>query len=533
MNPSDQKHSEYSEEWLSAYIDNELTDAQRAIVEQRIAIDNDARQLLNELQHMRGLISQLPPWSGGRIDHTHVTELSLHSESFPETLEQAYHSHDEASQSSLESLASRVNAAGDVARRDVSWWRPIALAACLALLTGGGIWWWQVESSTTTLATSARTTEPLDERADTSPVPQLQSAPDALGVEATEAMKVEAMRDTASRSDAEMSGRMGGGMGGAMMGPGAAGKSEEALETGFAEAGVADSSAEAMVDDSPSTARLQFPPPAEAHSYGFAPPASALRRAAESDDQNDGLASRTAEQSGLAKSPAADAEVQNGQRLRSLSSHDRSSAVQVQLAHSAGWSAAEVTRALQRLAPLLNVPSGVPSEPRDNGPVTDIPIALIAQRPSTQQTTPLLDVLSQQAVALHQVAPSEVQNYFMRHTSPKQAVAAGDIVANGAAGNDTAADDTAAINSTTTTADKAERPDVKPQAAAQQSSSAVAQQAPPTVALFVLREEAEQLLQAARQSGEMQANPVWITSANGSTTPAGPKQQVVLLFTPQ
>lgn len=511
MNPSDQTHTEYSEEWLSAYIDDELSDAQRAIVEQRVAGDSHAQRLLNELQHMRGLIGQLPSWSGGLIDHEAATEgkpqseLSLHSESFAETLEQACRSHDEDSQAGLGSQADRVHAAGDVARRDVSWWRPVALAACLALLAGGGIWWWQSESATT-LATAARITEPQENRArdDVSAVPQLRAAPEASGVETLklEASGVETPLEMASRGAVGSANGMGGGMGGGMM-ESAAGALDAARATAPAGASMAESSSEAVVANSPSAARLQFPLPTEESAPYFAQPPPALRSADRSAEGDSDLLRGAVEERGLAKSSVADLEpdTQNEAQQSRIAASARSPADQVQLAHSAGWSSAEVTRALQRLAPMLNVPLA-PSSGQDDtgqdglGRAADIPIALIAQRPAAEQATPLMDVLSQQSVALQQVAPSEAKS-FLGATLPKQASA---------------------------TRDKA---------AADMSPPADARQVAPTVALFVLREEAEQILQAARQSGEMLSNPVWITSASGSTTPAGPKQQVVLLFTPQ
>lgn len=60
--------SEFQEEWLSAYLDNELDDQQRQIVEQRLAADPDARAMLEDLRRVRQLVSQLPRWSGPNLN---------------------------------------------------------------------------------------------------------------------------------------------------------------------------------------------------------------------------------------------------------------------------------------------------------------------------------------------------------------------------------------------------------------------------------------------------------------------------------
>lgn len=56
--------TEYREEWLSAYLDDELTEEQQLIVERRLAGDSAAQATLNDLKRIRGLVQQLPAWSG-------------------------------------------------------------------------------------------------------------------------------------------------------------------------------------------------------------------------------------------------------------------------------------------------------------------------------------------------------------------------------------------------------------------------------------------------------------------------------------
>jgi hypothetical protein len=154
--------------------------------------------------------------------------------------------------------------------------------------------------------------------------------------------------------------------------------------------------------------------------------------------------------------------------------------VQVQLAHSAGWSAAEIETALQRLAPLLNLPSARAADPALANTAAAIPVAVISQKPLEDQGLSLHDRLRQQPIALQEVVASDAQP-FAWQTPLGQA-----------------------------STDK-----------------------PSTVALFVLRDEADQILQAVQAADESSTKPVWITPASGTPRPASPKQQVVLLFAPQ
>ncbi|MEO8270566.1 MAG: hypothetical protein ABI557_12660, partial [Aureliella sp.] len=152
----------------------------------------------------------------------------------------------------------------------------------------------------------------------------------------------------------------------------------------------------------------------------------------------------------------------------------------VRLAHSAGWSADDIEAALERLAPLLNLQTTQSTDPAIADFVASIPIAIVSTSPPAAGATSLGNMLQQQAVPLVEVVPADSRPLTW------QAPFA--------------------------------------QALVDESS---------TVALFVLRDEAEQILQVAQQAGELVNNPVWISSANGPSTPPSPKQQVVLLFAPQ
>lgn len=54
--------SEFQQHWLSAYLDNELSTAERALVERKLEEDSEARELLEDLKRVRGLVATLPSW---------------------------------------------------------------------------------------------------------------------------------------------------------------------------------------------------------------------------------------------------------------------------------------------------------------------------------------------------------------------------------------------------------------------------------------------------------------------------------------
>ncbi|MEO8269678.1 MAG: hypothetical protein ABI557_08160, partial [Aureliella sp.] len=189
-----QDSSDYSEEWLSAYIDDELTNAQRAIVEQRLASDSETQQLLEDLQRVRGLVSRLPAWSGKLISATDFTQVSgvammstdadadsdhvgdhhdelqpgpeatqhcdskLHSESIDATLERDSDMAHDSSGPSAGAIRSSKSTLPEILAhpgrwRSPTWMQPLALAACLLLVLGGGAWLLN-SGSPWTLATS-------------------------------------------------------------------------------------------------------------------------------------------------------------------------------------------------------------------------------------------------------------------------------------------------------------------------------------------------------------------------------------------
>ena len=62
----DQEQHEFQEEWLSAYLDGELSPAQVAIVEERLQVDSVLQQTLLDLQKVRSLVADLPAWPTAR-----------------------------------------------------------------------------------------------------------------------------------------------------------------------------------------------------------------------------------------------------------------------------------------------------------------------------------------------------------------------------------------------------------------------------------------------------------------------------------
>ena len=66
---------EFQEEWLSAYLDDELTAEQRQVVEKRLAIDPAAQAMLEDLRRVRTMVAKLPTWAGPNLEFTIPAEL--------------------------------------------------------------------------------------------------------------------------------------------------------------------------------------------------------------------------------------------------------------------------------------------------------------------------------------------------------------------------------------------------------------------------------------------------------------------------
>ena len=59
-------HDDFDDELLSAYVDGELTAAERALVEERLGRDPAAAALVDELRGLSSAIKSLPPQTLGR-----------------------------------------------------------------------------------------------------------------------------------------------------------------------------------------------------------------------------------------------------------------------------------------------------------------------------------------------------------------------------------------------------------------------------------------------------------------------------------
>ena len=527
-NNLDRDSSEYSDEWLSAYIDDELTETQRALVEQRLASDSEARQMLGDLQRVRGLVNQLSGWSGklaspaetpldrqpsmdagesnrgdSNLEDSNLEDSNLEEGQAAECNANIGDYHDELQRSPEHSLHSEtpesISEALDqqrlpadihansppnitsptsrlhIGRRLVSarspyasWMRPLALAAGLLLMVGGGAWLWNSGPSWT-VATSTDVGRAAPHSASGgSAASQLKMNKEGKegADESPQSLAVEV--DANSRSAAEE------------MQPRAAEKTLNFSSAPPLPATAAPIVSDALgrqptpqVSDGPAEISAAKIPglERESMSHGFAPPV-----AMDSLEENSASAARDAV-----------TELRQSRSARGLNEQNSPSAppmstapMHVQLAHSAGWSAAEIEAALQRLAPLLNLPPARATDPALTNTAAAIPVAVISQNPLQDQGLSLHDRLRQQPIALQEVVASDAQP-FAWQTPLGQA------------------------------------PPDKPS----------------TVALFVLRDEADQILQAVQATNESSSKPVWITAASGTPAPASPKQQVVLLFAPQ
>ncbi|MGN6544305.1 MAG: anti-sigma factor family protein, partial [Aureliella sp.] len=74
---------EFEEHLLSAYLDNELSADERALVEERLKTDPGARQLLDDLKRVRSLVFTLPRWQGDAKPMLPVGQMAANSAAEP------------------------------------------------------------------------------------------------------------------------------------------------------------------------------------------------------------------------------------------------------------------------------------------------------------------------------------------------------------------------------------------------------------------------------------------------------------------
>lgn len=161
-NVNNENDTVYHEEWISAYLDDELTAEQRQVVEARLATDPAARALLEDLQKVRNLIGDLPAWKGPGINTAAVItgadldeQLDLQDEleqdagledaedEFEEELEEDW---EDDLNREPEPPSPRVQAfENEVPRHMPGWVRPAAMAASVLAMLGIGYFLWRGE----------------------------------------------------------------------------------------------------------------------------------------------------------------------------------------------------------------------------------------------------------------------------------------------------------------------------------------------------------------------------------------------------
>ena len=154
------KELEFQEEWLSAYLDDELTDEQRQVVEQRLASDPAAQATLDDLQRVRAMVSKLPSWSGSSLKFAIPNELpggydedSMDQQTVASSEDSTVSDGFDAVPSSLEDpveLQVHTTGAADWNDRSTSsnrsWLTWLATAASVLLILGAGYLFWPSDS---------------------------------------------------------------------------------------------------------------------------------------------------------------------------------------------------------------------------------------------------------------------------------------------------------------------------------------------------------------------------------------------------
>lgn len=154
----DDESTEFQEEWLSAYLDGELSDEQRELVEQRISDDPGVANTLENLRKVRSLVSSLPRWTDGELSTTAILARADEiddvdsdiSENAPADLgdtllgdvDAIVDQEPQHGTTDEEFLAARLTQRAASMR----WLRPAATAASLLLILGIGYTLWPVGS---------------------------------------------------------------------------------------------------------------------------------------------------------------------------------------------------------------------------------------------------------------------------------------------------------------------------------------------------------------------------------------------------
>ncbi len=519
----------YQEEWLSAYLDDELSAAQRALVEQRISDDAHVAVMFQDLQRVRSLVGSLPAW-GGRlfplpIDNrlfelatpdelhsdrpqglTEAADVDSTDESLAETdtaMQRDGDYHDELhpgvesalSSASIEGVrvvvSEPVGTLGQDGRQSAGWpgnWlRPVALAASLLFALGLGLLFWPDRSPRSVATTTDSRIAPspsMDKQAgpslsdaETQPAVEAESIV-APSMHAAEGLAAPAERFSMDSSNSNDQRARGGGLGGgALSGGEVAADAEEVDSMGR--------------NASPLAPALAMPSSDMLQEDATTP--GEKKQGARNQPQSEMGQAKALPPAGVAAIPPA-AELSPLQSAKAdAPSSVPSNSAPLQLAHSDAWSDAEVYTGLARLSPILNLPlanssDNLRSERKTEGSDAnfaaagnDFPIAVVSRNRTEADGSQLAALLKQNGFGLTGIS----QNNSSRQVPG--------LITFGSSES--------------------------PQ--------------PSTIALFVNRQQADQILQAAAQAGEISANPVWIIAASSKDAPQQDSQKVVLLISPQ
>lgn len=156
----DRDQSEFQEEWLSAFLDGELSAEKRAIVEQRLATDPAVSRMLDDLKKVRQVVSELPIWTGPVRTIEIDENANVDGDDEPHPRQEASQLDDPSQLADIDSIVDREweegdhppantliseNVTGKKTDKNVGsrLWRPIALAAGLLAMLGVGYGLWR------------------------------------------------------------------------------------------------------------------------------------------------------------------------------------------------------------------------------------------------------------------------------------------------------------------------------------------------------------------------------------------------------
>jgi hypothetical protein len=492
---------EYTDEWLSAYLDDELSAEQRTIVEQRLVADTEAAELLKDLERVRGLVGSLPVWMGNNLplalpsglpadsSAAEASEMASGSDELPATpqaeeprIEGDYHNELQPAVHSmghpagmtqpasihpqtLETLANPRKLSPTGFSGWATTWAPFLSLAATVLLAVGVGWYLfdQVESRSVATSSGASgiagpsAAERISESASDMQAESLVEA--AQAAQADQADQAVAEPATTSTFDFSSAAR---------------GRGQASPESGRVGSEAADG--------------LSAP--------GGGVQAKAIPRSAPTGTTGRPDLSVPLDPS---SSASVDAFSLPAAPLGALSAPPSPAARPLLLAHSSAWTSADIRDGLARLAPLLNISVPVNESAGSAIQGADIqastlsadaptkveseafPVAMVAREKANGDGSQLVSLLTESDLGLEGLRNGSNQSFLA---------------------------DSVAL-------------------AADSDSPAT------TVALFVTLGQAEKILERLREAGEISGSRVWITAAAAANQPLVAAQKVVVVLTPK